>query len=188
MKGIGILFDIDALGGGFYGSGAWRLFMQNLRPERIVGCRLREGDTRETLNGKRREFCIAVFGPNLDIESIKGTFAHCSERGFAPVGRRFMLGPELDSQPLVEAGAIDASGRLVQDEWSRIVHDWCKDCDWGFAPKSVPHDLPPELKSELKVLRNKVAVGSASAEGRQSPSKLGERPVQPKKPWWKFWT
>ncbi len=153
VSGIGVVFDIDALGGGFYGSKAWRIFMRNLRPERIVGCNLREGDTRETLSGNRREFCIAVWGIDVDTEAIRSAFATCSETGLAALERRFISSPQLDSEPLVEAGRIDAEGRLVQDEWSRMFHDRCKDCGWGYAPRSVSYELSPELKAELEALR-----------------------------------
>ena len=157
MKGIGVVFDIDALGGGFYGSQAWRIFMRQLPPENITGCSLREGDTNETLNGSRREFCISIFGAGLDVEMVKKAFTDSSEKGLAALNRRFIISPKLDSEPLVEAGMIDSVGRLVQDEWSRIFHDRCKDSGWGFAPKKITVDLPAELKTELKALRAKKA-------------------------------
>ncbi len=93
MKGIGVVFDVDALDGGFYGSQAWRIFMRNLSPERIIGCILREGDTRATLNGSHREFCIGIFGSGLDVEAVKAVFASSSEQGLAPSNRRFILSP-----------------------------------------------------------------------------------------------
>ena len=162
MKGVGVVFDIDALGGGFYGYKAWCIFMRNLQPEKIISCILREGDTNATLNGSRREFCIAVFGIGLDIETVKAAFTGSSEKGLAPSNRRFILSPQLDSEPLVEAGMIDSVGRLVQDEWSRVVHDECKAGGWGFAPRKIPVDLSPELKTELKALQDKTVINSAS--------------------------
>lgn len=163
MKGIGVVFNIDALGGGSYGSQAWRIFMRQLPPEKIIGCSLCEGDTNETLNGNRREFCIAVFGVGFDVEMVKRAFADSSENGLAASNRRFILSPKLDSEPLMEAGITDSVGRLVQDEWSRIFHDHCKDSGWGFAPKKITVKLTSELKAELKALQGK------------------------NKPWWKFW-
>jgi len=155
MKSIGVVFDIDELGGGFYGSRAWRIFMRQLPPEKIIGATLREGDTSETLTGSRREFCIGVYGAALDVEVVKRAFAGCSEKGLAPADRRFILSPRLDSEPLLEAGMIDSVGRLAQDEWSRMFHDRCKDCGWGYAPRKVTVELPPELRNELKALQDK---------------------------------
>jgi hypothetical protein len=127
--------------------------MRNLQPETIIGCTLREGDTRETLNRRRREFCIGISGIELDVEAVRAAFASCAEEGLPESSRRFILSPRLEAEPLVEAGMIDSLGRLVQDEWSRIWHDRCKDCGWGFAPKRIIEDLPPELETELKALR-----------------------------------
>jgi len=153
ISALGIVFNIDDLDGGSYGSKAWRIFMRNLRPEDIIGCMLKEGDTRQTLDGCQREFCIAVFGLALDGAVVRKAFENSDEKGLAPLARRFTSSPE--SEPLVYAGIIDSLGRLVQEEWSRIFHDRCKDCAWGFAPKSVRSDLTPELKAELETLRNK---------------------------------
>ncbi|MFQ5752268.1 MAG: hypothetical protein ACE5HI_09750 [bacterium] len=183
MKGVGVVFDIDELGGGFYGAQAWRIFMRNLRPEKIIGCILREGDTSKTLSGSHREFCIGVFGMDLDIEVVKAAFAGSPEKGLAALNRRFILSPRLDSEPLVEAGTIDSVGRLVQDEWSRSFHDCCKDCGWGFAPKKITVDLSPELNTELKTLQGKTTA-SVTPTAQSVPV---VSPPQASKPWWKFW-
>jgi len=184
MKGIGVVFDINDLGGGFYGSTAWRIFLRNLRPENIIGCVLREGDTSETLSGNQREFCIAVFGAELNTDLFEKVFKDCSEKGLASSNRRFLLSPKLDSEPLIEAGIVDSMGRLVQDEWNRIFHDRCKDCGWGFAPKSVPGDLSPELKSELKELQSRT-VTKIRTSGSQSKSQPTQNST--KRKWWQFW-
>jgi len=170
MNGIGIVFNIDDLGGGFYGSKAWRIFMRNLPPENIIGCMLKEGDTQQTLNGSQREFCIAVFGLALEDAVVRKVFENCSEKGLAPAARRFISSP--GSELLVDAGFIDLLGRLVQDEWSRMFHDRCKDCGWGFAPKSVTVDLTPELKAELENLRGKTVPLAAQEAAKKRAEEL----------------
>ncbi|MCX5806323.1 MAG: hypothetical protein NT010_09705 [Proteobacteria bacterium] len=167
MKGVGVVFDIYALGGGFYGAKSWDIFMQNLRPEKIVGCTLHAGDTSETLKGGKREFCIAIFGDKLNVEAVKDVFSVAAENGLASIDRRFMLSPQLDSESFAETGTIDSVGRFVQNTWSRAFHDRCKKSDWGYMPASIPADISPELKTELALLQSKT--------------------VQVKKPWWKFW-
>lgn len=182
-SGIGIVFNIDDLGGGFYGDKAWRIFMSALKPTAIVGCTLHEGDTNETLGGRRREFCIAVLGTGLDLSLVRKTFENCSDKGLAPPARRFVEDSRLASEPLVDSGRIDVAGRLVQDEWSRVVHDQCKDCGWGFAPRKITVNLSPDLKTELKALQDKTVSGSApTAQPMATVS-----PRQVSKPWWKFW-
>jgi hypothetical protein len=177
------VFDIDALGGGIYGYEAWCIFMRNLRPDHIIGCDLREGDTNETLFGSRREFCIAVFGSGLDVEPIKAAFTLCSEKGLAPPDRRFILSPQLDREPLVDAGMIDSTGRLVQREWTRFVHDECIKGGWGYAPRKVTVELSPELKAELKALQEKTVTESGTTGRKQG---VVSQP-HASKPWWKFW-
>lgn len=154
MNGIGIVFNIDDLGG-FYGNEAWHIFMRNIKPSTITGCILKHGDTMQTLNGNQREFCIAVFGNTLEMSVIRLAFEKCTEKGLAPLNRRFISNPS--AEPLMDYGSIDTKGRLVQDEWSRITHDQCKDCGWGFAPKSVTVDLSPDLQSELENMRNNMS-------------------------------
>lgn len=181
MKGIGVVFNIDDLGGGFYGAQAWRIFMRNIRPETIVGAILREGDTNETLNGTAREFCIAAFG--IDVDVVKAALTHATEKGLVELHRRFILSPKLDSEPLVDAGMIDSLGRLVQDEWSRSFHDRCKDCGWGFAPRKITVDLSADLKAELKLLQAK----AISIKTRDAQPASTSTASQASKPWWKFW-
>jgi len=181
--GIGIVFDIDDLGGGFYGDKAWRIFMRTLDPSAIIGGVLREGDTSETLDGRRREFCIAVFGPAVDVALVKKAFAECDDVGLAPADRRFAEGPRLVAEPLVDTGRIDAAGRLVQDEWSRVVHDQCGDSGWGFAPESAPDDLAPELKAELRELKGRTCGRTVGQNATPDPVSGGVT----RRPWWKFW-
>ena len=133
--------------------------MQNLSPDKILGCTLKEGDTQKTLSRSQREFCIAVFGPALDTTIVRSTFEKCTEKGLAVSARRFISNPV--SEPLVDAGFVDSLGRLVQDEWSRMFHDRCKDCGWGYAPKKITVNLSLELKSELKMLQDKTVSGEA---------------------------
>jgi hypothetical protein len=190
MSDLGVVFDIDALGGGFYGDKAWRIFMRTLVPGNIVGCTLREGDTNEALRGGRREFCIAVFGPRLDVDRMRKAFEGSSERGLATATRRFLFGPRLDSEPLADAGRVDFMARLVQDEWSRVVHDRCKECDWGFAPKTVPSSLPADLASELEALqrRTRTAAEPATHTPISTPKMTANEPsTTPTKQWWQFW-
>lgn len=172
LPGVGIVFDIETLGGGFYGAKAWRIVMKHLQPSRLTGCVLKEGDTNAALSRRNNEFCIAMYGTGLDVNYVKGIFADLDEKGLAPKSRRFIEKPQLDSEPLVLTGTIDTSGRLIQDSWTRVTHDLCKETGWGYNPKSVPNDLPAELQSELKEL---IKAPKASTE------------AQPPKKWWQFW-
>jgi len=143
MYGIGIVFDIDELGGGFYGDRAWRIFMSRVQAKQLAGCTLREGDMQATISHQQRWFCIAVVGLDLDIGIIRQAFADCTEV------RRLFICDEIGKEPLRDAGRIDSDGNFVESSWNRIQHDRCKDCHWPYAPETVPKNLPADLKREL---------------------------------------
>ena len=130
-----ILFDIDDLGGGFYGNKAWRIFMKNCDPDRLLNSVLLEGDISETLAGHERIFCIAV--QNLDLSVItylKESFESCEEKGLLPLDKRLIEGNVTDVTSRVIRGSIDSFGKFVTNEWTRIDEDLCKECGWEYAP------------------------------------------------------
>lgn len=114
MPTIGVRFDIDKAGGGYYGLTCWKIFWQAITPEEIGVASLYEGDTAATLNGQERVFCIVVQSLNASVigkvktalnrtESFKGVCA-------APM---FVEGSSCAAEPLPDAGRIDAEGNLV---------------------------------------------------------------------------
>lgn len=132
---LGILFNIDDLGGGFYGNKAWRVFMKNCDPKKLPNSVLLEGDISETLAGHERIFCIAV--QNLDLSVItylKESFESYKEKGLLPLDKRFIEGNVTDTNNLVIRGRIDSFGKFVTNEWTRIDEDLCKECGWEYAP------------------------------------------------------
>ena len=153
FPGIGVVFDIDGLGGGFYGYRAWQLFMKHLDPNSLSACILVEGDTAATLNGEANEFCIGIYELMLDLAYIRETFESVDDPGLAPMHRRFIEKLALDSQSLPIRGEIDEWGRLVTKHWTRIDHDLCKEAGWGYCPKEVPPNLEPSLRAELEQLK-----------------------------------
>lgn len=174
---VGIVFDIDALGGGFYGSAAWRLFMRHFRPTDFPACSLLEGDTNASLSGRAREFCIAVSGPSLDPAAVKGIFGAVAAKGLAPPARRFIDKPQLGSEPLVIRGRIDDFGSFITAEWTRVDHDLCKEAGWSYRPQRVSGDPPLDLAKELKELSRPTRAHHAT-RGKGA----GEL-----RRWWQFW-
>lgn len=150
FPGIGIVFSIDDLGGGFYGHRAWQIFMRNVDRRLLSGAILLEGDTALTLDGQRNEFCIGVYGLRVDVAGIRDTFEAADEPGLARMPRRIMEKSALDLQPLVNRARIDSVGRFVTAEWTRIDHDLCKHAGWGYAPDQISKDLASEVRAELE--------------------------------------
>jgi hypothetical protein len=150
FPGIGIVFNIDELGCGFYGYQAWRIFMKRVAQGKIRNTVLKEGDTSATLAGKENEFCIALYGPLLNPEHFRKIFEPLTDKGLVPLDRRFIAKPALDDEPLPVRGRIDLHGYFVTDEWTRVDHDLCKEAHWKYRPGKIPDELPENLVSELK--------------------------------------
>jgi hypothetical protein len=180
--GIGVLFAIDGLGGGYYGNRAWQLFMKYLDPLQFGQCILVEGDTAPN------EFCIGIYGLSLEPEKIHEVFENVDDPGLVPAERRFLEKLALDEQPLVIRGEIDGIGRLVTEQWSRIDHDLCKVAGWGYSPRQTPRDLKPSLRAELEQL---ICPRFKSKEGKYSTGDFAVREQDvssaTQKKWWEFW-
>lgn len=146
---IGVVFDIDALGGGAYGARAWRVFMLEVDPRRLCGSALVDGDTALTLYGTANEFCIGIYSPELDTAYIRDRFESSDATGLAPLHRRFIEEAALRPQPLPLFGRIDVAGRLVTEEWSPFDHESCREAGWGYAPESTPFELDPVRAAQL---------------------------------------
>jgi hypothetical protein len=114
MPTIGVRFDIDKAGGGYYGFACWKILWQGINPDEIRIASLYEGDTAATLNGQERVFCIAI--QSLDSEAIAKIKAALSQNdAFKLVCANpiFVEGSSCSTEPLVDAGRIDAEGNLV---------------------------------------------------------------------------
>jgi GNAT superfamily N-acetyltransferase len=162
------VFDVNVLGEGLSSPNAWRIFMKSVDPKRIAECTLKYGHT-AALEGEKKQFCIAVYGPEAQLSYLREVFGSLQEEALAPLDKRFVVGrPLLDEASLSVKGWVDALGRLVTDEWHGIDHDLCKETRWGYEPQSVPQDLPEDLKLELEQMRGWVV----------SPIELKETAVQ----------
>jgi hypothetical protein len=132
---LGILYNIDELGGGFYGWKAYSILFRALDPKRLTGCSLLDGDTSETLAGGAREYCIAIHSPDpAKIDYVREVLLAASDPGLLPPDRRFLQG-DVRTQPLVPAGEIDSEGRLVVREGSMIGEGWTEGTEWTVVTR-----------------------------------------------------
>ncbi len=172
--GLGVVFNITALEeenfrharitgesldlekasrGILYGYAAWEIFMRLIHPRQITAAILLDGDTLLTLKGYADEFCIAVYGNRLDLETLRELVLLASDYSLAPFHRRLIEKIALDRQPLVPMGYIDATGCLITEEWSRREHELCKKSGWPYAPQKLPRNLDSALLAELIEMR-----------------------------------
>ncbi len=127
MEKIGILFDIDELESGLYGYAAYQIFFNAIDTEQIAGCSLSDGDTSATLAGRANQYCIAIESFDAaKIADVREALSKSNAKGLLPLASRFIEGPLVDLEPLVQAAHIDLSGELVGCQTSWIIAAWQK--------------------------------------------------------------
>jgi hypothetical protein len=130
---IGVLFDIDDLGGGTYGQTAWAIVMTEFRPDNCGGTSFLHGDVDIKGNSRPYTFCIAIDSMEImPIENFKKVLMQSNQKGILPTQHRFIDGTLCDHLPC--AGLIDAQGRfLVEDHLQ-----WLINVAWRNGWKSFP--------------------------------------------------
>ena len=133
---IGVVFDIDELGGEFYGWAAYQIFFRNLDPKRLTACTLLAGDTGPKLAGRARQYCIAVRALDAArISYIKETLSQRGDKGLLAVEKRFLERSVTRRHPLAVAGEIDAAGNLVVPKDSALGPGWVRGTGWAIVER-----------------------------------------------------
>jgi hypothetical protein len=125
MPQLGILFDIDELGGGFYGYEAYKVFFAAVAAGQLAGRSLSDGDTKATLSGAANQYCIGV--DTLDasrLVAVRKALTESSAKGLLPPESRFMDGASVQREPLVLAAQIDFAGKLVNCRTAWVTAAW----------------------------------------------------------------
>jgi len=125
VQRLGVLFDIDELGGGVYGFEAYRIFFSAVDTRELAGCLLLDGDTNETLAGKANLYCIAVetFDPSR-LVAVRRALSQSTGKGLLPAAARFMDDAEAQTQPLVLTARVGLGGELVGDNIGWAGQAW----------------------------------------------------------------
>lgn len=123
---LGILFDAQKLGSGFYGYTAFRILFSVVPPAQLAGCSLFHG---EVGDGRSRPYCISIeSGDRSLLMRLKNAFAQSMARGLMPLADRFAdestLGEEvlaLAARVTVQGDIADCQSRWLQEAWQRAV-------------------------------------------------------------------
>ncbi|MCS7024418.1 MAG: hypothetical protein NZV14_06420 [Bryobacteraceae bacterium] len=123
---LGILFDAQKLGAGFYGYSAFRILFSILPPKELAGSSLYHGEIGE---GKIRPYCIAIESEDrAQLLRLKNAVAQSAARGLMPLANRFAEEMILRDEVLVLAARIDSGGQMqecqsrwLQDAWERAI-------------------------------------------------------------------
>jgi hypothetical protein len=114
IPSIGIRFDIDKVGGGYYGYTCWKIFWRTIDPSQIIGATLYDGDTEATLKRRENVYCLAVqsFDSGV-IERVKTGLSGAEEFRKVAANPMFVEGSICWSEPLPEEGSVDSEGHLA---------------------------------------------------------------------------
>jgi hypothetical protein len=130
-KTIGLLFNIDRLGGGLYGAAACKILFEYLDPARLAGCRFGDGDTSRPLASMSGDYCIAIRAPSPEaVAYIRATMRQCPEPGLLRGEARFVEWAALTQEPLVYLGTVDESGVLVVPEDGMLYAAYARGTRW----------------------------------------------------------
>jgi hypothetical protein len=114
MPTIGVRFDIDKVGGGYYGYACWKIFWRAINPQALAGGLLHEGDTAATLAGQERVFCLAIQSSDTAvIDRVRTALTASEEFKAVCASPMFVEGQPCARERLPEAGKIDLSGDLL---------------------------------------------------------------------------
>ena len=184
MPTIGVRFDIEKAGGGYYGFACWKIVWQAINPEEIGVASLYEGDTAATLNGQENVFCIGI--QSLDsgaIVKIKSALSQSEAFKRVCASPMFVEGSSCAAEPLSEAGRIDAGGNLVGDAGaSRSALGAAKKERATVTEAAAEVPIPERAKPASERTRTLPAIGSFKELGifiyKQFATKYGKEKYQ----------
>jgi hypothetical protein len=115
---LGIVFDIDELGGGVYGYAAYKVLFDAIDSSELQGCFLSDGDTNATLSGAANHYCIAIESFNAStLDRVREAVGSSRAPGLLPPSRRFLESAEVAREPLVQAAQVGPGGAIVGTSW-----------------------------------------------------------------------
>jgi len=127
MPTLGILFDIEQLGGGLYGYAAYKILFGAIDKYALADCEISDGDTSSTLEGRANHYCIAITSPDSSkLALIKRELSACDAKGLLSPESRFVEDERVASEPLVHAGRFTTNGELIGCTTGWVREAWLK--------------------------------------------------------------
>jgi hypothetical protein len=152
MAQIGILFDTQKLGSGFYGYTAFRILFSVLPPRELTGCLLYHG---EVGDGRSRPYCIAVESDDdALLVRVRQSFTRSMARGLLPLPARFLDEAALQEEVLALAARVGVSGEMTdcQSRWVQEAWQRAQGQSALAAPEQVQMTAkPPESRPQAKL-------------------------------------
>jgi hypothetical protein len=145
MPQLGILFDSQKLGSGFYGYTAFRILFTVVPPRELAGSTLYHG---EIGDGRSRPYCIAVETDNAAmLGKIRHMFASSMARGLMPASERFVDEMALQEEVLAMAARITSAGEMVDCHSRWLQEAWQR----GQGSLTISEPLRPAVRATAEV-------------------------------------
>lgn len=113
MPALGIRFNINDVGSGFYGIECWKVFWRAVDIQKLSGVLLFDGDTDATLCGREYVYCIAVQSNQQTVlDGIRASLEKNIEYGNIAASPKFVYDDYVVVEPLVFSGTIDSEGNI----------------------------------------------------------------------------
>lgn len=156
MPQIGILFDAQKLGSGFYGYTAFRILFTVAPPRELAGCSLYHG---EVGDGRQRPYCIAIESEQPAVlNRLRQAFLNSMARGLMPHGQRFLEDVALHEEVLALAARVSSTGQIadctsrwLQEAWQRATSQSALVTPASEDPLPVSAKLEPKPRAEARV-------------------------------------
>ncbi|MGA2505551.1 MAG: hypothetical protein ABSG01_15830 [Anaerolineales bacterium] len=120
-NGIGVRFDISKVNSGVYGKACWKVFWKAVHPAMLAGAQLLEGDTAGTPS-RENVYCLAVkwLAGEGRGDEVREALEASEEYKNVAAEPNFIDSAQVNREPLVDAGKVDRSGRLIGGEYRAL--------------------------------------------------------------------
>jgi hypothetical protein len=133
---VGILFDVEGLGGGFYRYSAFQIFFKTVPPEKAKNCAIYDGDMLGS-SGDPTPYGIVLQSIDQDqTVAIKELFEKLDDSGLLPRSKRLVEGRNIaNKNHLVKLGDVDNEGILYVKNGSGVGQSWAKGTNWEIKER-----------------------------------------------------
>ena len=114
MPALGIRFNINNVGSGFYGIECWKVFWRAVDIQKLSGALLFDGDTDATLDRREYVYCITVqCNHQRVLDNIKVSLEKSTEFHKIAASPEFVQNNHVVGEPLVFSGEVDSNGNIT---------------------------------------------------------------------------
>lgn len=161
MPQLGVLFDTQKLGNGFYGYVSFRILFSVLKTSDLAGCTFYHGVVERD---GCQAYCIAIeSGRVRALMLLRQKVGASVARGLMPVEYRFLEGDDLEDDQLTMVAAISEAGDLINCKSKWLLEVWQRS---QAAMRPSPAPVPVRYSAAVAVQQQTAVQPPASIPGR----------------------